>query len=749
MKVVVKKKALINLLETIAEGRTGDSLDMMHKFIDDKEPIKPVEMMATQLATQKPNVADPEYMPATVDELGDASMVIANEVPDSQIEFYYRKLHELLDDALDRSEELKYEDDELNESKISALLRQLIKETDGSERKPQRRVVVRRADSGEMQTREFGDEAAAAAAEKEAAIARMSDDARAREMMKIDYTGVEDVPPEDPSEEANLDRIASGMTGIQNLAMNIRSEYNKIVGNYLSVSNMNIRKKDLDALEKANPYVIGTGKTLGSKRPKKEDERYRVILKVINEILNQVPILQESMNNLVTVIAKEENISDKAAYITVLGGVAKDLHQDTFFIPVRRQEAITKDDVISAEANRIFDIMVKAAGVRSRSSIVRDEEKLDMIEANMKEYFDQLVKTGDSTIELSGHSFDVSDFMNEIIQVFDSYKKSQVNLAADIEKEGGSIRDLPPEIEKDDSPVEEVEARLKQSGKWSDMAPWFEFSGESGIRQWYLKHVDPKFEMLMKGGQAGEANPGAKAFRKGYSTSMLYIIDSLISVIPDYIEKKTKEGSEEAMKYAQLAQDALQDIETIQELAIPLENILDVEGDMESDQLTDMLANSIGGNIISNVNSEKFKKVTTFLMDKVGPDLAASAYEDEAGLSKVSGAFIEAVTGKSEPPDFSDPTKSKAKKMIAAGVTAEVFSKVLDDYQQELDRYLESAFDKGGELFNIIEQSDKISDKELDQAFDEYSVSLYRQSKEESIGTELQELYTIIKSVIK
>lgn len=748
MKVVVKKKALINLLETIAEGRTGDSLDMMYKFIDDKEPIKSVEMMATQLATQKPNVADPEYMPATVDELGDASMVIANEVPDSQIEFYYRKLHELLDDALDRSEESKYEDGDLNESKISALLRQLIKETDGSERKPQRRVVVRRADSGEMQTREFGDEAAASEAEKEAAIARMGDDARAREMMKIDYTGVEDVPPEVSDEEANLDRIAAGMSGIQNLAMNIRSAYSKILGNYLSVAKMRISKADLDALEKDNPYVIGTAKALGSKRPSNEDERYSVILKVIREILDEEPRLTLLMNNLVTVIAKERNISRQAAYLTALGGVAKDLQQDASFVPARRQESITKDDVISAEANRIFDQMVKAAGVRSRSSIVRDEETLAMIEANMKEYFDFL-KAGDPTIELSGHSFDVSDFMNEIIQVFDSYKKSQVNLAADIEKEGGSIRDLPPEIEKDDSPVEEVEARLKQSGKWSDMAPWFEFSGESGIRQWYLKHIASKFEMLMKGGQAGEANPGAKAFREGYSNSILYIVDSLIEYIPDYVEKKTKEGSAEALQYAQLAQDALQDIETIQELAIPLENILDVEGDMESDQLTDMLANSIGGNIISNVNSEKFKKVTTFLMDKVGPDLAASAYEDEAGLSKVSGAFIEAVTGKSEPPDFSDPTKSKAKKMIEAGVTPDVFSKVLADYQQELDRYLESAFDKGGELFNIIEQSDKISDKELKDAFDEYVVSLFRQSKEESIGTELQELYTIIKSVIK
>jgi len=86
--------------------------------------------------------------------------------------------------------------------------------------------------------------------------------------------------------------------------------------------------------------------------------------------------------------------------------------------------------------------------------------------------------------------------------------------------------------------------------------------------------------------------------------------------------------------------------------------------------------------------------------------------------------------------------------MIAAGVTPEVFSRVLKDYQKELDMYLKTAFDKGGEMFKIIEQSDKISDKELKTAFDEYIVSLYRQSKEEDIGKELQEIYRLIKKII-
>lgn len=733
MKVFVKKKALMGLLETIAEGRTGDSLDMMDKFISDKEPIKPVEMMATQLATQKPNVADPEFMPATIDELGDAALVIANEVPNSQIEFYYRKLHELLDDALDRSEaELYDEESEMNENRLVSLLKLIIKESNG------KRVVVRRTDAGDVETREFGDEAAAAAT-------RAAADQKLRGIDPIDFTGVENVPPEEPEEEARLDAIAAGMTGIQVLAAAIKSAYSSILGNYLSVAQMKISKSDIDALERVNPFVIGTARVLGEKRPSNEDERYSVILKVIREILDDNMMLNTRMKNLVTSIAGERNISRQVAYMTVLGGIAKTLRSDPNFVKIRAEQSITKDDVLRNEANRIFDQIIKAAGARFRTATVRDEEIVANIDANMKEYFEML-KSGDPTIELSDHSFDIQDFINEIVSIYDEYIKSQVNLEKDIKKEKEK---LPKErIVKDDTALKDIELSLKQSGRWSDMAPWFEFSGESGIRQWYLKHVASKFTMLLRGAQAGDANPGAASFRKAYSDSILYIIDGLIDYIPEFIEKKTKEGDEESLQYVQLAQEALADIENIQELSATLDNILDVKGDMESDQLTDILQNSIGGNIISNVNSEKFKKATTFLMDKVGPDLAGDAYADEAGMEKVPGAFIEAVTGKSDPPNYSDVTKGKVKKMLKAGITPEIFAAVLQDYQTQLDKYLESAFDKGGELFSIIDKADKISEKDLKGAFNEFIVSLYRQTKEEKIGTELQELYKFIKKII-
>ena len=111
MQVTVKKKALYDLLSMIAEGRTGDTLDMMDKFIGEDEPIKPVEMMSSQLTQIKPPVGDDEYVPATVSELANAAAAIAQEVPPSQVDFYYRKLHELLDDAIDKNRDAGYDPD--------------------------------------------------------------------------------------------------------------------------------------------------------------------------------------------------------------------------------------------------------------------------------------------------------------------------------------------------------------------------------------------------------------------------------------------------------------------------------------------------------------------------------------------------------------------------------------------------------------------------------------------------------------
>ena len=118
MKIAVKKNILLKLLKNINENRTNDYSDLMggkiinptmiNTFSDDEfSPIKPTSQMATQLSVSAPPVHDEDYIPGTKEELASSAAFISKEVPFSQIEYFYRQLHYLLDKCLDKEENLK------------------------------------------------------------------------------------------------------------------------------------------------------------------------------------------------------------------------------------------------------------------------------------------------------------------------------------------------------------------------------------------------------------------------------------------------------------------------------------------------------------------------------------------------------------------------------------------------------------------------------------------------------------------
>ena len=112
--ITVKKSVLENFVKRIVESRSdGNSYaDMTGTMFDnfEEEPIKPTEMMSTQLSVEAPPVDDPEYVPGTTGELGRAAQLISDEVPEDQIEKVYRQFHKILDAALDRHEDAKNSD---------------------------------------------------------------------------------------------------------------------------------------------------------------------------------------------------------------------------------------------------------------------------------------------------------------------------------------------------------------------------------------------------------------------------------------------------------------------------------------------------------------------------------------------------------------------------------------------------------------------------------------------------------------
>ena len=123
MKVAVKKRVLFNLLKNrLNENRmqVGDHAGrMIHPFniqspnsdpfgfYEDEEetPIKVSDHMSVQLSVPKMPVEDEDFVPSTITELCNSATLICKEVPTEQIEFFYRQLHIILDEALDRNDQ--------------------------------------------------------------------------------------------------------------------------------------------------------------------------------------------------------------------------------------------------------------------------------------------------------------------------------------------------------------------------------------------------------------------------------------------------------------------------------------------------------------------------------------------------------------------------------------------------------------------------------------------------------------------
>ena len=110
MKVVVNKSALEDTIKFMLEQRGVHSIDATEIIggsdFNSDEPIEATPMMATQLAVEAPPVQDPNFIPASKTELARSASAIAEEVPGSQIEFFYRRLHQILDEALDKDDEI-------------------------------------------------------------------------------------------------------------------------------------------------------------------------------------------------------------------------------------------------------------------------------------------------------------------------------------------------------------------------------------------------------------------------------------------------------------------------------------------------------------------------------------------------------------------------------------------------------------------------------------------------------------------
>jgi len=111
----VKKKTLDGVINTLLfEADTIGMPDVVYGIYDrpgptekagpefkptvpPEVPLKPTEMMSSQLAVERPPIEDEDYIPTTVSDLRQAAQAVAGLVPPDQVEKFYRQLLKLLD----------------------------------------------------------------------------------------------------------------------------------------------------------------------------------------------------------------------------------------------------------------------------------------------------------------------------------------------------------------------------------------------------------------------------------------------------------------------------------------------------------------------------------------------------------------------------------------------------------------------------------------------------------------------------
>ena len=87
-------------------GKIADEENEDQSTVPDEFPLSPDPQMSNQLSVQRPPIEDEEYIPSSTEELSRAAAAIAQLAPTSTIEFFYKRLHNLLDDATDHANQL-------------------------------------------------------------------------------------------------------------------------------------------------------------------------------------------------------------------------------------------------------------------------------------------------------------------------------------------------------------------------------------------------------------------------------------------------------------------------------------------------------------------------------------------------------------------------------------------------------------------------------------------------------------------
>ena len=820
MKIAVKKHVLFGLLKKkLNEDRMsgGDHAGrLIHPFNiqspnsdpfgfyeDEKDiPIKPSQHMSVQLTVEQPPVDDEEYVPGSTAELASSAAVICREVPATQIEYFYRHLHMLLDKALDRAEhgEVKSLNESFEISKQTTIRDfNIVTESSRIRRKTNKPVDAQESDAyNEAENKEaYLDGYRAGTTDANPSPARAEQLSMGSQdfikgymqALREDEVDIEtELPPADPPLFAARPGEARTGTGKP-----LFDSYEQFLARGTNI-NPTTGELDTSAYDNASP------------REKAAMDASAALQGVFKEIHNEAtalmmdPKMAKEFGAMMTPVTQEFGLSSSEtlsplnvgrmfSYVNKMKDQTKKLAkiqelQMKFFVIIsesldktlRRKPRIRKSiQGYAAEANVpyeqfLLDLKQDIVGAYTQygatSRIALEGGDAAVVSKKIDDLFAVFIKTlkivGTDNKFKNREHFYRKVKLESMEEILDGFKVVVDNQFMDSENEGLYVvrdRDAVVGVEEEEmmglvetfitsefeeaektqrttpSPegsidvadeatdeVEEVEAEeymtaLEQfaarhaQGKtvdFQDLAPYFGYSGTAGMRQYFLKDLQPKIEAMTF--TDAEGNPSNISSLMDFNAEVL--VDQMLVVInkpnTGLIAKYEKLVTKGKIKKRSInAKNKVQNVGTVEMLNALKEQIVPVLETLQrlfnqGDKYTEISANTkhpghellglVGGFVFREVNMSPIDAVLGTMRGDLN-DAIADSIISRVGSGKVSrnaiaekGGIAEYFTGLKTTPDYTAPTTSKkgkiVQKLLDIGLTPEVFAEVLVDAEE-------------------------------------------------------------------
>ena len=369
-------------------------------------------------------------------------------------------------------------------------------------------------------------------------------------------------------------------------------------------------------------------------------------------------------------------------------------------------------------------------------------------------------------------SLDEEELMGEI----ETFITTQFEFAEEaqrvVEPETGNIdiadqaTDEVDEIQAEDymTALEEFTARHAQGKQvdFQDLAPYFGYGGSAGMRQYFLKDIQPKIQMMSFVDEEGApSNVGALM---DFNAQML--VDQMLVVInATLIPKYEKLVALNKINQQSInAKNKVQDVGTKEILGALKEQIVPVlealqrlfnQGEKyteiaaSKDHPAHELLNLVGGYVFREVNmgpiTGVYNTMRKDLNDSIADSIIARVGEGKVSRNAIieKGGIAEYFTGLKTTPDYAAPTSSKkgkiVKKLEAIGLTPEVFAEILVDANETWkDVILDKVQDFDGAIYKdaIEDATDDLIEnpKNLEKAI----LAAIKATKQEEIYQKLE-----------